>query len=102
MKPLSPADQLFLWLEKRQQPMHVAGLQLFSYPEGAGPRYVRDLVEHGHGDGAADGADDQVLDPGQQAEHEAGAEDAVDGARHAREYQRQADPGVGDDGRVRH
>ena len=46
MKPLSPADQMFLWLEKRQQPMHVAGLQLFSYPEGAGPRYIRDLVEH--------------------------------------------------------
>lgn len=46
MKPLSPADQLFLWLEKRQQPMHVAGLQLFSYPEDAGPRYIRDLVEH--------------------------------------------------------
>ena len=46
MKPLSPSDQLFLWLEKRQQPMHVAGLQLFSYPEDAGPRYIRDLVEH--------------------------------------------------------
>ncbi len=46
MKPLSPADQMFLWLEKRQQPMHVAGLQLFSYPEDAGPRYIRDLVEH--------------------------------------------------------
>lgn len=46
MKPLSPADQLFLWLEKRQQPMHVAGLQLFTYPEDAGPRYIRDLVEH--------------------------------------------------------
>lgn len=46
MKPLSPADQLFLWLEKRQQPMHVAGLQLFTFPEDAGPRYIRDLVEH--------------------------------------------------------
>jgi diacylglycerol O-acyltransferase len=46
MKPLSPADQLFLWLEKRQQPMHVAGLQLFKFPEDAGPRYIRDLVEH--------------------------------------------------------
>lgn len=45
MKALSPADQLFLWLEKRQQPMHVAGLQLFHYPEDAGPRYIRDLVE---------------------------------------------------------
>ncbi|MCA9339558.1 MAG: hypothetical protein KDA17_01465, partial [Candidatus Saccharibacteria bacterium] len=40
MKPLSPVDQLFLWLEKRQQPMHVGGLQLFSFPEGAGPKYI--------------------------------------------------------------
>ena len=46
MTPLSPADQLFLWMEKRQQPMHVAGLQLFNFPEDAGPRYIRDLVEH--------------------------------------------------------
>lgn len=45
MKPLSPLDQLFLWMEKRQQPMHVAGLQLFSFPEDAGPRYIRDLAE---------------------------------------------------------
>ncbi|MCG8612378.1 MAG: wax ester/triacylglycerol synthase family O-acyltransferase, partial [Pseudomonadales bacterium] len=45
MKPLSPADQLFLWLEKRQQPMHVGGLQLFSFPEGAGPKYIAELVE---------------------------------------------------------
>lgn len=45
MTPLSPADQLFLWLEKRQQPMHVAGLQLFTFPEDAGPKYVRDLAE---------------------------------------------------------
>lgn len=45
MKPLSPVDQLFLWLEKRQQPMHVAGLQLFTYPEDAGPKYVRELAE---------------------------------------------------------
>lgn len=45
MKALSPVDQLFLMLEKRQQPMHVAGLQLFSFPEGAGPKYVRELAE---------------------------------------------------------
>lgn len=45
MKPLSPVDQLFLWLEQRQQPMHVAGLQLFSFPEDAGPHYIRDLAE---------------------------------------------------------
>lgn len=45
MKALSPADQLFLWLERRQQPMHVAGLQLFSFPEDAGPKYVSDLAQ---------------------------------------------------------
>ena len=45
MKPLSPVDQLFLWMERRQQPMHVAGLQLFSYPDGAGPKYVSELAE---------------------------------------------------------
>ena len=45
MRRLSPVDQLFLWLERRQQPMHVAGLQLFSYPEGAKANYVRDLAE---------------------------------------------------------
>jgi len=45
MTPLSPADQLFLWLEKRQQPMHVGALLLFSYPEGAGPKYVTELAE---------------------------------------------------------
>lgn len=45
MTPLTPVDQLFLWMERRQQPMHVAGLQLFSFPEDAGPRYIRDLAE---------------------------------------------------------
>ena len=45
MTPLSPADQLFLWLEKRQQPMHVGGLMLFSFPEGASPKYVTELAE---------------------------------------------------------
>ncbi|MCG8315956.1 MAG: wax ester/triacylglycerol synthase family O-acyltransferase [Pseudomonadales bacterium] len=45
MTPLSPVDQLFLWLEKRQQPMHVGGLSLFSFPEGAGPKYVTELAE---------------------------------------------------------
>lgn len=45
MRPLGPVDQLFLWLEQRQQPMHVAGLQLFTFPEGASPKYVRELAE---------------------------------------------------------
>lgn len=45
MKALSPVDQMFLLLEKRQQPMHVAGLQLFSFPEGADRKYVSQLAE---------------------------------------------------------
>lgn len=45
MTPLSPVDQLFLWLEKRQQPMHVGGLHLYSFPEGVGPKYITELAE---------------------------------------------------------
>ncbi|PCM44236.1 WS/DGAT/MGAT family O-acyltransferase [Marinobacter sp. ANT_B65] len=45
MKPLSPTDQLFLWLEKRQQPMHVGGLQIFSFPDDAPDDYVARLAE---------------------------------------------------------
>ena len=45
MTPLSPTDQLFLWLEKRQQSMHVGGLQLFSFPENAPDDYVARLAE---------------------------------------------------------
>lgn len=44
MRPLSPSDQLFLWLEKRQQPMHVGGLQLFSFPDNAPDDYVAQLA----------------------------------------------------------
>ena len=44
MKALSPVDQVFLWLEKRQQPMHVGGLQLFSFPEDAPDDYVAQLA----------------------------------------------------------
>lgn len=45
MALLNPVDQLFLYLERRNQPMHVGGLQLFSLPESAGPDYVRELVD---------------------------------------------------------
>ncbi|MAM88213.1 MAG: wax ester/triacylglycerol synthase family O-acyltransferase [unclassified Hahellaceae] len=45
MKALSPVDQMFLWLEKRTQPMHVGGLMIFSFPEGAGPGYITRLAE---------------------------------------------------------
>lgn len=45
MKPLSPQDQIFLWLERRNQPMHVGGLQLLTLPKGAGPDFVSKMVE---------------------------------------------------------
>lgn len=45
MKALSPVDQVFLWLEKRQQPMHVGGLQLFSFPDDAPDDYVAQLAD---------------------------------------------------------
>lgn len=46
MRIVSPSDQVFLFLEKRQQPMHIGTLQLFTYPEDAGAKYVTDLAEH--------------------------------------------------------
>jgi diacylglycerol O-acyltransferase len=45
MKALTPVDQLFLMLERRQQPMHVGGLQLFEFPEDAEEGYVQELAE---------------------------------------------------------
>ena len=36
---------MFLWLEGRRQPMHVAGLHLYTPPEGAGEDFVMQLVE---------------------------------------------------------
>ena len=44
--PVDPTSAGFLLAESRQQPMHVAGLQLFRKPEGAGPEYVREMYEH--------------------------------------------------------
>ncbi len=45
MKALSPTDQLFLVLERRQQQMHIGGLQLFEFPDDAGDDYVLELAE---------------------------------------------------------
>lgn len=42
---MPPTDSMFLLAESREHPMHVGGLQLFEPPEGAGPEFVRDLVE---------------------------------------------------------
>jgi diacylglycerol O-acyltransferase len=46
MKAVEPNDHLFLLMERRQQPMHVAGLQLFSLPEGEDLAWTKGLVEH--------------------------------------------------------
>jgi diacylglycerol O-acyltransferase / wax synthase len=44
MKPVGLVDQGFLWLERRNQPMHVAGLQLLSPPPGE-PGWLEHMVE---------------------------------------------------------
>ncbi len=62
MKPLSPTDQIFLWLEKRQQPMHVGGLQIFSFPEDAPGDYVARLAEQLRTDTEVTTPFDQRLD----------------------------------------
>lgn len=45
MKALSPLDQAFLLLERRNQPMHVGSLLLFQPPPGASPEDIREMVE---------------------------------------------------------
>lgn len=45
MELISPLDAMFLLSESREHPMHVAGLQLFEPPEGAGPEYLRDVYQ---------------------------------------------------------
>ncbi|WP_374663283.1 wax ester/triacylglycerol synthase family O-acyltransferase [Acinetobacter sp.] len=44
MRPLHPIDFIFLTLEKRQQPMHVGGLFLFTIPDNAPSSFIQDLV----------------------------------------------------------
>lgn len=46
MERLSATDNLFLWFERRHQPLHVAGLQIYRFPDDAGPRFMRDLAEY--------------------------------------------------------
>ena len=45
MELISPLDAMFLLGESREHPMHVAGLQVFEPPEGAGPDYIRDIYQ---------------------------------------------------------
>jgi diacylglycerol O-acyltransferase len=42
---IDPTSLGFLLAENRNQPMHVAGLQLFEKPEGAGDDYARQIFE---------------------------------------------------------
>ncbi|MES2951105.1 MAG: wax ester/triacylglycerol synthase family O-acyltransferase [Pseudomonadota bacterium] len=44
MQALSPTDSAFLWMETRNQPMHVAGLNIYTPPPGSGPDYVSTLL----------------------------------------------------------
>ena len=45
MAPMPITDAMFLLAERREQPMHVGGLQLFELPEGTGPEWVRELYQ---------------------------------------------------------
>ncbi|HUO37938.1 MAG TPA: wax ester/triacylglycerol synthase family O-acyltransferase, partial [Mycobacterium sp.] len=45
MQLISPLDSTFLLAESREHPLHVAGLQLFTPPEGAGPQFVQASYE---------------------------------------------------------
>ena len=45
MKALTASDQMFLWLERRNQPMHVGGLQLVMPPPGAPEDFVAKLAQ---------------------------------------------------------
>ncbi len=44
MQALSPTDSAFLWMETRNQPMHVAGLNIYTPPKDAEPDYVGRLL----------------------------------------------------------
>jgi diacylglycerol O-acyltransferase / wax synthase len=45
MQLISPLDSTFLLAESREHPLHVAALQLFTPPEGAGPEFLQDTYE---------------------------------------------------------
>ncbi|CAM4242609.1 Putative diacyglycerol O-acyltransferasec/MT3848 [Mycobacterium basiliense] len=45
MQPISPLDSMFLRAESREHPLHVAGLQLFTPPAGAGPLFAQETYQ---------------------------------------------------------
>lgn len=44
MQALSPTDSAFLWMETRHQPMHVAGLNIYTPPPATGPDFIAKLL----------------------------------------------------------
>lgn len=46
IRPLSAIDYLFLFLENRKQPMHVAGLCVFEFPDDADDDFLPSLIHH--------------------------------------------------------
>lgn len=56
MKPLSPLDAGFLFIERSNMPMHVGGLHLYSYPDGADDQWLQSLL-------AGQGPDAKVTAP---------------------------------------
>ena len=45
MKFMNPQDAVFFLIEQRRQPMHVAALQIFRPPAGAGEDFVQRLYQ---------------------------------------------------------
>ncbi len=55
MAPMAITDAMFLLGERREHPMHVGGLQIFTLPEGADRSFLVDLYRH-----AVDVSADQI------------------------------------------
>ncbi|MFT7127165.1 MAG: diacylglycerol O-acyltransferase, partial [Pseudoalteromonas tetraodonis] len=45
MKKLSFMDSSWFQLESSETPMHVGGLQIYTYPEDASEDYLKDLIK---------------------------------------------------------
>lgn len=46
MKAVPFQDSIFLMLERRQQPMHIGGLSIYTPPQGSGPDYVEQFYQN--------------------------------------------------------
>jgi len=61
---MSVLDATFLRIETPESPMHVASLEIFRIPDGAGEGFVREIVEAFRGPGPLTKPFDLVLDDG--------------------------------------